>query len=128
MLKKYLLLGLLIIALAGCDAASAGRFVSPITATKPTPTPEPTCCYVDWNWGGATLQICGIDPWQWCDGLRAYGYRDHGIMFYPSSGVSNESIMCEFESADFYYAIWDEPGWEAGGEFCAFLASIDVLP
>ena len=110
-MKKCLTLALILMMLVAC-----------------VPEPEPTYCYVDWNWGGATLEVYGVDAWKICEALRAYGFRDHGLMFYPSSGIGNESIMCEFEGEDLYYAVWDEPAWEAGAEFCAFWGGFDELP
>jgi len=85
-------------------------------------------CYVDWNWGGATLEIYGPDAWSYCDGLVAYGYRDYRKMFYAHGGIYGETILCEFTGTNHYLAVWDEPAWEAGSEFCSFLGTLEQLP
>jgi len=93
----------------------------------PTPVP-PQVCYVNWHWGGATLEIVGPNAFAYCDSFVAYGYRDYGMIFYANGDTYGESILCEFQGKEHYFAVWDEPEWQAGSEFCAFLGTISELP
>ncbi len=107
--------------------ACASLFPPPTPTATPTAVP-PQVCYVDWNWGGATLEVVGPNAFSYCDALVAYGYRDYGMIFYARGDTYGESILCEFQGTLHYFAVWDEPQWEAGSEFCAFLGTIPNLP
>lgn len=87
-------------------------------------------CEVDWNWGGATLQIYGAGGQKICDDFIANGQASFGLEFLLTGDGSwdDEGVLCWLEGKDLIYLVWDEPSWQAGGEFCDFLAGFDELP
>lgn len=140
--------GLLVVGLTGlalligaCRSEQVIVFATPEalpTATKAafvfsTPEPLPTLsdemCEIDWSWGGATLQIYGPGGQEVCDDFLAYGHSSFGLEFKTSSGTDDdEGVLCWLEGQRLVYVVWDEPSWEAGGEFCDFLAGFEQLP
>ena len=89
-------------------------------------------CEVDWSWGGATLQIYGYGRGglEVCENLIANGEASFGETFLLSeNGTSDdEDVLCWLKGKELVYLIWDEPSWQAGGEFCDFLTGFDELP